>query len=54
MGLLDFEDTYKKPFKPKIRKYPFGPEGDDRLKELNNDEREEVTEDYRDSPYLDY
>lgn len=54
MGMLDFEDTYKEPFKPKPRKYPHGPRGDERLKELNNDGHEEVTEDFSDSPHLDY
>tara|TARA_R100001086_G_scaffold170822_2_gene93338 strand:- start:953 stop:1132 length:180 start_codon:yes stop_codon:yes gene_type:complete len=53
MGLLD--DDYVPPFKPKERRYrkQTALSQESRDSELNNLEREEVTEDFSDSPFAD-
>lgn len=57
MGLLDFDDTYVPPFKPKehgkkaVKQTALSQEGRD--SELNNHGRDEVTEDFSDSPFAD-
>lgn len=51
MGLLDFEDTYVAPFKP--RKDEREPTEEERATLLNNHNRREVTEDFGDSPHAD-
>lgn len=49
MAILDFEDTYKPPFHPKARGRVLSEE--ERLSELNDLGRKEVTQDFGDSPF---
>lgn len=51
MGLLDFEDTYVPPFKPRSEERE--PTEEERQRLLNNHDRSEVTEDFGDSPFAD-
>lgn len=56
MGLLDFEEDYTPPFKPRESKRyekqtALSQQGRD--SELNNMGHEEVTEDFSDSPFAD-
>lgn len=52
MGLLDFDDTYRPPFKP--RKLEREPTEEERQTLLSNHDREVEPEDYSNSPHLNY
>lgn len=63
MSLLDFEDIFQEPFKPKPGDVKIGASHDNvtgafnefaRQVELENHDREDEPEDYSKSPHLDY
>ena len=52
MGLLDFEDTYQEPFKP--RGLEREPTEEERQSLLSNHDRDVEKKDYSQSPHLNY
>ena len=52
MGLLD-DNNYTPRFKPKQRKYKDTLTEEERMSELNNTDRPELTEDFSDSKFAD-
>lgn len=51
MGLLDFEESYKPPFKPRSQERK--PTEEEKQALLNNLDRKKNTEDFSDSPFAD-
>lgn len=51
MGLLDFEDNYKPPFKPRAEERK--PTEEEKQTFINNLDQKEVSKDFSDSPFAD-